>query len=126
LSDSQITSNLDRVGINLGSSDVIVKASAVAIKNQEVDKMVVAAKNKKSNLNSKKLQDESEDERDARLDAVLSHVGGDLNENLQDQKYDHIIDLSPVDRKKMLSAAKNLKIGKIPKKPKTPSKIVIK
>ena len=41
-------------------------------------------KTKKSNLNSKKLQDESEDERDARLDAVLSHVGGDLNENLQD------------------------------------------
>ena len=103
-----------------------MKASAVAIKNQEVDKMVVAAKNKKSNLNSKKLQDESEDERDARLDAVLSHVGGDLNENLQDQEYDHIIDLSPVDRKKMLSAAKNLKIGKIPKKPKTPSKIMIK
>ena len=46
-SDSQITSNLGRVGINLGSSDVVVKASAIAIKNLEVDKMVVAAKNKK-------------------------------------------------------------------------------
>ena len=63
----------------------MVKAYVVAIKNLEVDEMVVAAKNKKkSNLNSKKLQDESEDERDARLDAVISHVGGDLNENLQD------------------------------------------
>ena len=103
-----------------------MKASAVAIKNLEVDKMVVAAKTKKSNINSKKLQDESEDERDARLDAVLSHVGGDLNENMQDQEYDHIIDLSPVHRKKKSSAAKNLKTGKIPKKPKTPSKIVIK
>ena len=104
-----------------------MKASAVAIKNQEVDKMVVAAKNKKkSNLNSKKLQDESEDERDARLDAVHSHVGGDLNENMQDQEYDHIIDLSPVHQKKKSCAAKNLKTGKIPKKPKSPSKIVIK
>jgi hypothetical protein len=65
-------------------------------------------KTKKSNLNSKKLQDESEDERDARLDAVFSHVGGDLNENLQDQEYDRIIDLSPVHRKKKSSAAKNL------------------
>ena len=88
--------------------------------------MVVAAKNKKSNLNFKKLQDESEDERDARLDAVLSHVGGDLNENLQDQEYDHIIDLFPVHQNKKSSAAKNLKTGKIPKKPKTPSKIMIK
>jgi len=73
-----------------------------------------------------KLLDVSDDERDARLEAVLSHVCGNLNENLQDLESDHIIDLSPVRRKKRSNAAKNLKNGKIPKKPKTPSKIVIK
>jgi len=72
------------------------------------------------------LLDESDDERDAGLDAVLSHACGNLNENLQDLESDHIIDLSPVRRKKKSSTAKNPKTGRIPKKPKTPSKIVIK
>ena len=73
-----------------------------------------------------KLLDVSDDERDARIEAVLSHACGNLNENLQDLELDHIINLSPVRRKKRSNAAKNFKNGKIPKKPKTPSKIVIK
>jgi hypothetical protein len=40
-SDSQVLSNLGRIGINLGSSDVAV------IKNLEVDRLVLCAKQKK-------------------------------------------------------------------------------
>ena len=72
------------------------------------------------------LLDESDDERDARHEAVLSHACGNLNENLEDLESDHIIDLSPVRRKKRSNTAKISKNGKVPKKPKTPSKIVIK
>jgi hypothetical protein len=43
-----------------------------------------------------------------------------------DTENDHIIDLSPVRRKKKHNNAKNLKKGKLPKKPKPPSKINLK
>jgi hypothetical protein len=46
--------------------------------------------------------------------------------SLLDTKYDHILDLSPVSRKKKYNNAKNPKKNKLPKKPKTPSKITIK
>ena len=55
---------------------------------------------RKGNLKSDKLEVESDDEWEARLDAVLSHACGNLNENLQDLESDHIIDLSPVRWKK--------------------------
>ena len=64
------------------------------------------------------LLDESDDESDAGLDAVLSHACGNLNENLQDLESDHIIDFSPVHRNKRSNTAKNFKNGKIPKKQK--------
>ena len=54
---------------------------------------------RKGNLKSDKLQVESDDEREARLDAVLSHACGNLNENIQDIETDLIINLSPVRRK---------------------------
>ena len=75
---------------------------------------------KKCNLKSNKLLDESDDERDARLEAVLSHTCGNLNENMQDLESDHIIDLSPVRRKKKSSTAKNPKTGRIPQKNQKP------
>ena len=125
-SDSHVISNLGRVGFKLGQTDEIIKASSVAIKNLEIDRLVVLANKKKCNLKSNKLLDESDEERNARLEAVLSHACGNLNENMQDLESDHIIDLSPVCRKKKSSTAKNPKTGRIPKKPKTPSKIVIK
>ena len=125
-SDSHVLANLGRVGFKLGRTDEIIKAFTVAIKNLEIDRLVVRANKKKDNLKSKILQVESDDEGDARLDAVLSHACGNLNENLQDLESDHIIDLSPVRRKKKSSTAKNPKNGRVPKKPKTPSKIVIK
>jgi hypothetical protein len=58
--DSKIISNLGRIGINLGSSDIAV------IKNLEVDRLVLCAKQKK-NLSKPKLSNlESDDERDRR------------------------------------------------------------
>jgi hypothetical protein len=82
---------------------------------------------KKDNLKSDKLQVESDDEREARLDAILSHACGNLNENMQDVENDLIIDFSPIDRKKKKQALpKILNMADSPKKPKTPSKIVLK
>jgi hypothetical protein len=52
-------------------------------------------------------------------------VCGNSSENARALENDLILDLSPVDRKKKSSLAKNLKKGKSSKKPKTPSKIVI-
>ena len=45
---------------------------------------------------------------------------------MQDVETDLIIDLFPIRRKKKSSTAKNPKNGRLPKKPKTPSKIVLK
>jgi hypothetical protein len=39
---------------------------------------------------------------------------------------DHIQDLSPLRRKKKYNNAKKLNTGKLPRKPKTPSKIILK
>jgi hypothetical protein len=116
-SDSRIFSNLGRVGISLDTSDVVI------IKNLEVDRLVLSA-NKNTIANPTNLI--SEDEREERLEEVLSHACGNLNESLLDAENDHIIDLSPIRRKKKYNNAKNLRKGKLPKKPKTPSKIIIK
>jgi hypothetical protein len=117
-SDSQVLSNLGRIGINLGSSDVAV------IKNLEVDRLVLCAKQKMLYTNVRTV--DTDDEREERLEAVLNHACGDLNENVLDTENDHIIDLSPVRRKKKYNNAKNPNKGKLPKKPKTPSKINLK
>jgi hypothetical protein len=109
-SDSHILSNLGRIGINLGSSDVAV------IKNLEVDRLVLCAKKNKVLPIASPV--ESDDERDERLDAILNHACGDLNENVLDLERDHILDLAPVQRKKKYNNAKNPKNGKLPKKPK--------
>jgi hypothetical protein len=103
-SNSQVLSNLGRIGINLGSSDVVV------IKNLEVDRLILCGKQKKIIANSSTV--DSGDEQDERLEAVLSHACGDLNENVLDTERDHIVDLTPVRRKKKYNNAKNSKNGK--------------
>jgi hypothetical protein len=117
-SDSRILLNLGRIGINLGSSDVAV------IKNLEVDRLVLCAKQNKDIPIASPV--ESDDERDEMLDAVLNHSCGDLVENVLDTERDDILDLAPVQRKKKYNNAKNPKNGKLPKKLKTPSKIILK
>jgi hypothetical protein len=116
-SDSRIISNLGRVGINLNTSDVVF------IKKLEVDRLVLSAK-KHAKFVTTNL--ESDDEREERLEAVLGHACGNLNESLLDMENDQILDLSPIRRKKKYNNAKISKKGKLPKKPKTPSKIVVK
>ena len=94
--DSKVLSNLGRVGINLGTSDV------VTIKNLEVDRLVLCANTKKGSAKSKLSNLESDDERDDQIDAILSHACGNLNENLLEEENDQIIDLSPLRRKKKI------------------------
>ena len=55
-SDSHVMSNLGRVGFKLGRTDEIIKASIVAIKNLEIDRLVVRANKKKDNLKFYKLR----------------------------------------------------------------------
>jgi hypothetical protein len=117
LPDSHIISNLGRIGINLDSSGV------VNIKNLEVDRLVLSANQKKKLPKCKATPLASDDEREERLEDVLSHACGDLNENALDLENDQILDLSPVRRKKKYNNAKNHFNGKLPKKPKTPSMI---
>ena len=118
--DSKVISNLGRIGINLDTSDV------VCIKNLEVDRLVLCANEKKCSIKSRLSNFESDDERESQIDAILSHACGNLNENLLEDESDQIIDLSPLPRKKKYNNAKNIFKGKLPKKPKTPSKISIK
>jgi hypothetical protein len=116
-SDSHIISNLGRIGINLATSDVAF------IKNLEVDRLVLSA-NKNIKLKARNLI--SDDEREERLEEVLNHACGNLNESLLDAENDHILDLSPISRKKKYNNAKNPRKGKLSKEPKTPSKIAKK
>jgi hypothetical protein len=115
-SDSHIISNLGRIGINLATSDVAF------IKNLEVDRVVLSAN---KNIKVKAMNLLSDDEREERLEEVLNHACGNFNESLLDAENDHILDLSPISRKKKYNNAKNPRKGKLPKKPKTPSKIII-
>jgi len=80
---------------------------------------------KKRSIKSRLSNFESDDERESQIDAILSHACGNLNENLLEDESDQIIDLSPLPRKKKINNAKKILKGKLPKKPKTPSKIVI-
>ena len=118
--DSKVIVNLGRVGINLGSSDVVV------IKNLEVDRLVLCANQKKNIPKPKFSRVDSDEEREDRLEVVLSHACGSLNKNMLDTENDQIIDLSPLRRKKKYNNAKHIGKGKLPKKPKTPSKIILK
>jgi hypothetical protein len=90
-SDSRIISNLGRLDINTNTSGV------TRLMNLEVDRLVVCA-NKNNNVNANDLL--SDDEREERLHEALNHAGGFLNESLFDAENDHILDLSPLSRKK--------------------------
>jgi hypothetical protein len=116
-SDSRIISKLGRLAINTNTSSV------THLKNSEVDRLVVCA-NKNNKVNANDLL--SDDEREERLQKTLNHAGGFLNESLFDAENDHILDLSPVSRKKRFNKAKTQETSNLPKKPKTPSKIIIK
>ena len=117
--NSKVISNLGRICINLGPSGV------VTIKNLEVDRLVLSANQKKGFSKTNASNSASEIEREDHLDAILNHACGDLTENLLEAENDQIIDLSPLRRKKKYNNAKNIYKGKLPKKPKSPSKIII-
>ena len=95
---------MNNLGISLGRDDNLVKCSTISIKKIEVDRLVVTAKKKLESKNNNKTKNSKlithysdEEEEEERLDAILSHVGGDINEELHEQGYDHILsDLSAV------------------------------
>jgi hypothetical protein len=70
-SDSHIISNLCRIVINLATSDVAF------FKNLEVERLVLSAN---KNIKVKATNQISDDEREERLEEVLNHVCGNLNE----------------------------------------------
>ncbi|CAO2210808.1 unnamed protein product [Urochloa humidicola] len=128
-SDSRISSNMSNIGVSLGRDVNLARSSSIAIKNIEVDRLSVTAKKKlerKNNIktNISKVITNFSDEEEERLDTILSHVSGDLNEDVHEQGYDHILsDLSAVSRKKKSNSAKKINNGKSPRKQKTPSKL---
>jgi len=96
---------MNNLGISLGRDDNLVKSSTISIKKIEVDRLVVTAKKKLESKNNNKTKNsklithysDDDEEEEERLDAILSHVGGDINEELHEQGYDHILsDLSAV------------------------------
>jgi len=108
--DSKIISILGRVGINLGTSDIAV------IKNIEVDMLILCANQKKKNISKSNYPIlDSDDEREDRLEAILSHTSGNLNENMLDQEDDQILDLSPLHGKKIYNNAKKPTKADFPK-----------
>jgi hypothetical protein len=104
--DSRIISNLGRLAINTNTSGV------TRLKNLEVDRFVVCA-NKNNNVNANDLL--SDDERGERLQEDLNHAGGFLNESLFDVESDHILDLSPVSRKKNLIKPRHKRLAIFPR-----------
>lgn len=70
-------SNLNLVGVLLGSNDVEVQVSANALKNVEIDRLKVSPKFS-TKLNNSQLDD---DEADAIHDGqLLSHLVGEVSE----------------------------------------------
>ena len=75
-SDSRISSNLDKLGVSLGRDDNFIKSSTIAIKNIEIDRLVVTTRNKVENKNKKNVKinstsnitDFSDDEGEERLE----------------------------------------------------------
>ena len=81
-------------------------------------------KNNVKNKSGSNITDFSDEEGEERLEVVLNHVCGDINEDSLEQEYDHIFsDLSPVPRKKKSNSATKIENSKPPKKPRTPSKL---
>jgi hypothetical protein len=79
---------------------------------------VLCAKHKKLNANATIV--DFVDEQEERLETVLNHTYGDLNENVLDTENDHIIYLSAVRRKKKYNNANNPKKANSPRSQKPP------
>jgi hypothetical protein len=130
-SDSRISSNLDKLGISLGIDDNGIRCSTVAIKNIEMDILVVYASHRSKNKNNttknskySTIIDYSDDEEEERLEETFNHICGDIYGDPQEHSHDHdLCDLKVVPRKKKSGSANKIKNGRPPKKPNTPSKI---
>jgi hypothetical protein len=119
-SDSRITSNLDKLGISLGRDNNVIRSSSVAIRNIEIDRLVVSAthrtKNTNKNMNSRKsstIIDYSDEDEEERLEATLSQVCGDIHfhGDSQEHSHDHVLyDLKLFQERKGLILSIRLKM----------------
>ena len=98
-SNSQVNSNLEGLGVSLGSNAKERSVSALILKNIEVDRFKVSPKNK---LNEHLTDsDLDEEEVDAHYDGqLLNHLVGDVSEvGLDDTRLESFIDLTAKERK---------------------------
>jgi hypothetical protein len=100
--------------ITLGRDNNVVRSSTVAIKNIEIDRLVVTAKNKKQQKDNSKIFptiiDYSDEERDEGLEATLNHIYGDINEETHEQNYEDVLcNLKVVPRKSNSSSENKIK-----------------
>jgi hypothetical protein len=86
--------------------------------------LILCANQKKGFSKSKAPNIDSDDEQKNRLETILSHACGNLNENLLDIENDQIIDLSPLRCNKKYNNAKNTYNGKLPKNQRLPQKLL--
>lgn len=123
-SDHDISSKVVNLGISMGRNKSIIDSSITVIKNIEIDRLKVAAKEKlnknKSISQNINLVEEDEDQ----LDALLDHACGNFQERMHEEGYDHICcELNAIPRKNKSNSIKKNKVGRPSKKPITPSKL---
>jgi hypothetical protein len=123
-SDHDISSKVVNLGISMGRNKSIIDSSITVIKNIEIDRLKVAAKEKlnknKSISQNINLVEEDEDQ----LDALLDHACGNFQERMHEEGYDHICcELNAIPRKNKSNSIKKNRVGRPSKKPITPSKL---
>jgi hypothetical protein len=117
-----ITSNCEKIGITLGSTENKVLQSVVSIKNIEIDRLTVAAKST-SPFSVNNFHDEEE----AVLDDELSHITDRWDDDSELCGLDRCCELTVAPRRK--KANRTILKGNVnrpSKKPITPSKISLK
>jgi hypothetical protein len=114
-----ITSNCEKIGITLGSTENQVLQSVVAIKNIEIDRLTVAP----SSYSRNPLIDAEE----AEFDVMLSHISDRWDDESELSTLDRCCELTFAPcRKKSNKAFSNGKVNRPSIKPFTPSKISLK
>jgi len=107
--------------------DSSVMSSITYLKNIEIDRLKVSAKNiVASNRSSSPKINLDEEEKDL-LDAQLNQIYGNFNESVHEEGFDHICsDLVATPREQKSNSRKKNKTSSTLKKPITPSKLSFK
>ena len=116
-----IISNMKNIGVKLGKNEKEVLQSVVAIKNIEIDRLAVAA-----NSPSPHKITEIENGEDEEIDAELSLITQNWDDDAVPSALNLCYDLNVVPRRKKANRARSIGKGtRLPIKPVTPSKIIL-